>query len=110
EDVYRELVVELPAGNAVTGRRDPNREVRVQQAEVGIRPRGRRLDAAEPVGDGGRDRLTRDGEVVDGLGRLAAPELLPFRGVAHAASLAAVRKGRSQRPMPVKAQPRTCRV
>ena len=50
--------------------------VAVEQAEVGVRARGRALDAAEPACDGRRDRLAGDREVGDRLRRLAAPELL----------------------------------
>ena len=56
-------------------------ELGVEQAELGVRARGGALDAAEPAHDVDRDALAGHGEVVDGLGGLAAPELL--RGVLH---------------------------
>ena len=61
---------------------DPLREVRVEQPELGVHPRGRGLDASEPAHDRGRHRLAGHGKVLDGLHGLAAPELL-WRRVAH---------------------------
>ena len=54
-----------------------SRLVGVEEAELGVHPRGRGLDPAEPAGDGRRDRLAGDGEVRDRLARLGAPELAP---------------------------------
>ena len=56
--------------------------VGVEQPELGVDARGGALDAAEPAHDGDGHALARDGEVGDGLGRLAAPQLL--LGVLHA--------------------------
>ena len=79
EDVDRELVVELAGGDPVARGGDALREVGVEQPEVGVHTRGGGLDPAEPVRDGDGNRLAGDGEVRDGLGGLAAPELLAFR-------------------------------
>ncbi len=76
EDIDRKLVVQLAGHDAVGGRRDARRLVRVEQPQLRIDACGRALDAAEPVCDGGRDRLARDGEVRDCLVGLHSPEPL----------------------------------
>ena len=55
------------------------------------RRRGGGLDAAEPASDRRRDRLAGDGEVVDRLAGLAAPELLAYLGAAHGGESSPVR-------------------
>ena len=54
----------------------------VEEAELGVRTRGSRLDPSEPARDGGRDRLAGDWKVLDGLACFHAPEL-PRRDLAH---------------------------
>ena len=58
-------------------RRPPRsgRQAGVEQPEVGVHARGGGLDPAQPVHHGRGDRLARDGEVLDRLARLGAPEL-----------------------------------
>ena len=85
EDVDRELVVELTCGDAVGGGCDALGLVGVEQAEIGVHAGCSSLDPAEPAGDGSRDRLPGNGEVLDRLPGLGAPELV-LHG--HAASLA----------------------
>ncbi len=87
EDVDRELVVELARSDPVCRRGDPLSLVAVEQPEVGVHPCRRGLDAAEPARNGRRDRLARDGKVLDRLAGLHAPELLPFLRPGHASSL-----------------------
>ena len=76
EDVDRELVVELTGGDAVSRGGDALSLAGVEQAEFGVDARGGGLDASEPADHRHRDRLAGDREVRDGLGGLAAPELL----------------------------------
>ena len=76
EDVDRELVVVLAGGDVVGRRADPLGEVGVELAEVGVDARGGALDRGQPAHDADRHALTGDGEVLDRLGRLAAPQLL----------------------------------
>ena len=57
-------------------------ELGVEQPELGVGARGGALDAAEPAHDRQRHALAGDGEVRDGLGGLAAPQLL--LGALHA--------------------------
>src|SRR5918994_849372 len=47
----------------------------VQQPQLGVRPCGGALDAAEPADDRQRHALSGNGEVRDGLRGLAAPQL-----------------------------------
>ena len=75
EDVDRELVVVLAVRDRVAGGGDPLRLVRIEQPELGVRPRRGGLDPAEPARDGHRNRLAGDGEVSDRLARLASPQL-----------------------------------
>ena len=76
EDVDRELRVVVAGGHLVARARDRVGELGVELAQVGVRPGRGALDAPEPVDDRGGDRLAGDGEVVDGLLRLAAVERL----------------------------------
>ncbi len=76
EDVYRELVIELPVCDTVRGSRDAFGVTGVEQAEFGVDARRRCLDPTEPTDHRNRNRLAGDREVPDGLGGLAAPELL----------------------------------
>ena len=71
-----------PAAIAVAGGGDPLGLLGVEEAELGVRTRGSRLDPSEPARDGGRDRLAGDREVLDGLACFHAPEL-PRRDLAH---------------------------
>ena len=64
-----------PSAISSAGGGDPLGEVGVEQAELGVGARGGALDAAEPAHDRDGDALAGHGEVVDGLGGLAAPEL-----------------------------------
>src|SRR5581483_9400396 len=85
EDVDRELVVEVAVRDPVGRRGDALPAVGVQQPELRVHPRRGALDAAEPARHRNRDRLARDGEVVDRLAGLAAPELARRRAyAAHA--------------------------
>ena len=70
----------------VTGGGDLVRLLLVEQAELGVHAGGGALDAPEPADHRQRDALTGYGEVGDGLGGLAAPQLLS-RGVLHAHGL-----------------------
>ena len=63
-----------PRRDRVAGGRDPLGLLRVEQPELGVRARGGGLDPTEPARDRNGDRLAGDGEVVDRLARLAAPE------------------------------------
>jgi hypothetical protein len=56
EPVWK-LVVELAGGDTFRGRRDPLSLVGVEQAELGVHPRGGTLDPPEPVGHRGRNGL-----------------------------------------------------
>ena len=85
EDVDRKLVVELARRDAVGRGRDALGLVGVEQAELGVDASGGGLDPAQPAGDGSGNRPAGDGEVLDGLARLGAPELV-LHG--HPASLA----------------------
>ena len=76
EGVDGELVVVLAVADLVAGGGDPLGEVGVELAELGVDPRRGGLQAAEPVDDGGGDRVPGDREVRDRLVGLAAPELL----------------------------------
>src|SRR5262249_25389679 len=76
EDVDRELVVELAGGDPVGGGGDPVGLRRIEQAGLGVDGGRRGLDPPEPADDVDRDRLAGDGEVVDRLAGLSAPELL----------------------------------
>ena len=76
----------LPSRDLVAGRGDPLREVGVEQAEIGVRARRGALDPAEPAHHGDGHALPRDGEVVDGLAGLAAPQLLGRVLNAHSSS------------------------
>jgi hypothetical protein len=76
EDVDRELIVVLARRDRVAGLGDPVCDVALEQAKVRVRPRGGGLDPPEPVDHRQRYALSRDGEVLDRLGGLAAPELL----------------------------------
>ena len=102
EDVDRELVVELARGDPVAGCGDALGLLRVEEAELGVRARRGRLDASEPAGDGGRDRLAGDREVLDCLPCFHAPEL-PRRGLAHASESSAApprrQRGREKAPL-----------
>ncbi len=62
EDVDRELVVQLAAGDAVGGGSDPVGLVAVEQAEVGVHVGGGALDPAEPARDRGGDRPPETGK------------------------------------------------
>jgi hypothetical protein len=83
EDVDRELVVQLAARDAVAGVGDALRLVLVQQPELRVHARGGRLDAPEPARDRRRNRLARDGEVLDCLTRLVPPQLAPLLRLRH---------------------------
>ena len=76
EDIDRELVVVLALGDCGARRGDPLGQLGVEEAQLGVGLRRCGLDAAEPADHRHRHPLARDREVVDGLGRLAAPELL----------------------------------
>ena len=76
EDVDGELVVVLAGSDLVPGSGDALGQLGVQQAQLGVHAGGRGLDAAQPPDHGGRHRLAGDREIVDGLARLRAPELL----------------------------------
>ena len=65
-----------PAATRSAGGRDALGVTGVEQAEFGVDARGGSLDATEPADHRNRDRLAGDREVGDGLGGLAAPELL----------------------------------
>ena len=75
-----------PAGDLVPRGGDPLRDVGVQQPELGVDARGGALDPAQLAHDRDRHALARDREVRDGLGGLAAPQLLG--GILHAHGLA----------------------
>src|SRR5215211_3291284 len=85
EDVDRELVVELAGRDPVAGGRDPRRLVAVEEPELAVHARRRRLDAAEPARHRRRDRLARHREVLDRLPRLATPQLAARRRLGHGA-------------------------
>ena len=70
-------------GDLVGAGGDPLGERRVQQAQLGVRARGRALDPPEPLDDRYGDALARDREVRDGLRGLTAPQLLPALLHAH---------------------------
>ena len=106
EDVDRELVVELARGDPVAGGGDPLGLLGVEEAELGVRARGRRLDPSEPAGDGGRDRLAGDRKVLDRLACFHAPEL-PRRDLAHAWSLVPSPRGSRKRNPPAPSWERT---
>jgi hypothetical protein len=76
EDVDRKLVVVATVGDLVRGLGDPLGEACVEQAELGVGARGRRLEPAEPPDHRHGQGLARDREVVDRLAGLPAPELL----------------------------------
>jgi hypothetical protein len=83
EDVDRELVVELAAGDAVGRCGDAVGLVGVEQVELGVHARGRGLDPAEPARHRHRDRLPGNREVLDRLRRLTSPELSLFLCSSH---------------------------
>ena len=89
EDVDRELVVELAGGDAVAGRRRCARPCRASSSPSSAFTRAAAaLMRPSQCATATRDRLAGDREVVDRLGGLAAPELLPFRRPLIAPSLA----------------------
>ena len=57
EDVDPELLVQLPGGNAIRRRCDSLSLVLVEEAQLGVHPRGSGLDAPEPPSHMTRDRL-----------------------------------------------------
>src|SRR5258707_823701 len=69
---------------ALSRRSDAVGLVGVEQPKVGVGERGGGLDPSEPARNGCGNRLAGDGEVVDRLPGLAAPELLLRPGTAHA--------------------------
>ena len=75
----------LPCGDLVAGGGDLLGQLGVEQPELRVDPRGVALDAPEPAHDRQRDAFSRNGEVRDGLGGLAAPQLR--RGLLHAHGL-----------------------
>ena len=83
EDVDRELVVELARCDPVACLGDALGDVAVEEPEVGVRARRGGLDPAEPVRDGRRDRLARNGEVRNGFRGLSSPQLPSLGGAAH---------------------------
>ena len=73
-----------PLGDLVGGRRRCARRRRASSSpSSAFDARRGALDAPEPAHDRHRDALARDREVVDRLGRLAAPELLSRRHEVH---------------------------
>jgi hypothetical protein len=76
EDVHGELVVVAALRHLVTGGGDLVGDLVVQLAQVGVGPSRGGLQPAQPVDHRGRDGMSGDLEVLDGLGRLAAPELV----------------------------------
>ena len=83
EDVDRELLVVAAVCDLGGGGGDALSHGRVDQAQIGIHLGGGALDPAEPVNHRQRHALTRDLEVGDRLGRLAAPELGLLIGRCH---------------------------
>src|SRR6185437_3865094 len=79
EDVDRELRVVLAGGDLVAGALDRARFGFRQQPELAVDRRGGALQAAQPADHLDGDGLTGDREVLDGLARLAAPQLLFVR-------------------------------
>ena len=98
EHIHRELVVELALGHGHAGLGDCGGDTVVKQAELGVGASGTRLDAPEPVDDGGRNRLARNRKVVDRLVGLPTPQLC------HDVSLFRI-NGRARLPTPA---PRGC--
>ena len=76
EDVDRELVVVLAGADRLAGGGDALGEILVEQAQLAVDLGRGGLDPAQPADHGHRHRLAGDGEVVDGFGGLATPELL----------------------------------
>ena len=76
EDIHRELVVVLARGHGLPGGRDPLGEIRIHQAQFGVRPCRGGLDPAEGTDDGRWNRLAGDREILDRLDGLVAPKLL----------------------------------
>ena len=75
EHVDGELIVVIAGSNGVGGGGNRRCHALVEQPELGVHPRRRRLDAAQPVDHTGGDRFSRHREVLDRLAGLVAPEL-----------------------------------
>src|SRR5205823_13650239 len=63
--------------------RDALRLVLVEEPELGVHERGRRLDATKPTRDRDGNRLAGDPKVLDGLARLSAPQSTSFVRLGH---------------------------
>src|SRR5207237_6767373 len=76
EDVDRELVVVLARGDVVGRLGDAVGQIALEETQIGVHPRCRRLDPAEPVDHRPRNALAGDRKVLNRLAGLCAPELL----------------------------------